>query len=56
MESIAQLLQSIPNYDVLPGIVRTLLPMLVSCVLVFALLALAVLFLVWMERKVSAHI
>ncbi len=56
MESIARLLQKIPDYGVLPGFVQVLLPMLVSCVLIFALLALAVLFAVWLERKVSAHI
>jgi NADH-quinone oxidoreductase subunit H len=56
MESIAQLLQKIPNYEMLPSLVRALLPILVSCVLIFALLALAVLFAVWLERKVSAHI
>jgi NADH-quinone oxidoreductase subunit H len=56
MESIAQLLRLIPKYDALPGLLRALLPMLLSCIIVFALLALAVLFLVWLERKVSAHI
>jgi NADH-quinone oxidoreductase subunit H len=56
MESIAQLLQLIPKYDTLPEILRTLIPGLVSCAVIFALLALAVLFLVWLERKVSAHI
>jgi NADH-quinone oxidoreductase subunit H len=56
MEFIAQLLQLIPNYSALPELLRALLPVLVSCVLVFALLCLAVLFLVWLERKVSAHI
>ena len=56
MESIAQLLQLIPNYNALPELLRILIPVLVSCVLVFALLCLAVLFLVWLERKVSAHI
>ncbi len=56
MESISQLLQFIPNYGALPEFVRTLLPLLVSCVVVFALLCIAVLFLVWLERKVSAHI
>ena len=56
MESLAQLLQLIPKYEVIPGFIRVWLPGLVSCVLIFALLALAVLFLVWMERKVSAHI
>jgi NADH-quinone oxidoreductase subunit H len=56
MESVAQLLRLIPKYNELPGPLLTLLPMVVSCVIVFALLALAVLFLVWLERKVSAHI
>jgi NADH-quinone oxidoreductase subunit H len=56
MESIAQLLQLIPKYDSLPELLRAMLPIFVSCVLIFALLALAVLFLVWLERKVSAHI
>jgi NADH-quinone oxidoreductase subunit H len=56
MESIEQLLRLVPKYDTLPEIARIVLPMLVSCVIVFALLALAVLFLVWLERKVSAHI
>jgi NADH-quinone oxidoreductase subunit H len=56
MESIAQLLQLIPKYDGLPEGLRLALPILVSCILMFALLALAVLILVWLERKVSAHI
>jgi NADH-quinone oxidoreductase subunit H len=56
MKSIEQLLRWIPKYGTLPESLRILLPMLVSCVVVFALLALAVLFLVWLERKVSAHI
>ncbi len=56
MESIARLLQFIPRCNALPGIVRALLPALVSCVLIFAALAIAVLFAVWLERKVSAHI
>ena len=55
MESIAQLLQLIPKYDALPELLRELLPMLVSCIMIFALLAIVVLFLVWLERKVSAH-
>jgi len=56
MESVAQLLQLIPKYNGLPALLRMFLPMLVSCVLIFALLAIAVLFLVWLERKISAHI
>ena len=56
MESIAQLLRRAPQYSALPEWLRLLAPILASCILVFALLALAVLFLVWLERKVSAHI
>jgi NADH-quinone oxidoreductase subunit H len=56
MESIAQLLRRIPKYEALPGLVQALVPVLISCVLMFAALALAVLFAVWLERKVSAHI
>lgn len=56
MESIANLLRHIPGYEELPELCRALLPMLLSCILLFALLSLAVLFLVWLERKVSAHI
>jgi NADH-quinone oxidoreductase subunit H len=56
MESIAKLLQLIPGYNSLPEILRAPAPAVVSCVVVFALLALSVLFLVWLERKVSAHI
>ena len=56
MESIAQLLQRIPKYDALPELLRALVPILASCVIIFALMALSVLFLVWLERKVSAHI
>jgi NADH-quinone oxidoreductase subunit H len=55
MESVAQLLRLIPGYGILPEILRIVLPMLVSCVLVFAALAVVVMFLVWLERKVSAH-
>jgi NADH-quinone oxidoreductase subunit H len=56
MESIARLLQLIPKYNAVPEIIRQFIPVVVSCVVVFALLALMVLFLVWLERKVSAHI
>ena len=44
MESVAQLLQLIPKYNALPALLRTFLPILASCVLIFALLAIAVLF------------
>jgi len=49
-------LQKLPGYDVLPEPLRMILPASISCVLIFAVLSLAVLFLVWLERKVSAHI
>jgi len=55
MESIAQLLQLIPKYDVLPELLRVLMPGLVSCLVIFGVLAVVVMFLVWLERKVSAH-
>ena len=56
MESIAKLLQAIPEYDALPELLQFLIPIVTSCVIIFALLALCVLFMVWLERKVSAHI
>lgn len=56
MESIARILEKIPFYGELPEWVRSLVPAIASCVVVFAMLALAVLFMVWLERKVSAHI
>lgn len=56
MDSIRQLLQSIPHYEALPEFIRAMLPLTVSSLLIFACLALSVLFLVWLERKVSAHI
>jgi NADH-quinone oxidoreductase subunit H len=56
MEFVAQLLQLIPRYNEIPEFVRKFIPVVVSCVIIFALLALTVLFLVWLERKVSAHI
>ncbi|MBN2241235.1 MAG: NADH-quinone oxidoreductase subunit NuoH [Acidobacteria bacterium] len=56
MESVAQLLEKIPKYDALPETISALMPILASSVILFAMLALAVLFMVWLERKVSAHI
>jgi len=57
MESIAQLLQRfIPGYGALPGYAQALIPPLASCVIIFACMCVAVLFAVWLERKVSAHI
>jgi NADH-quinone oxidoreductase subunit H len=55
MESIGQLLQLIPYYGLLPDFLRAFMPAIVSAVALFAVLALFVLYLVWMERKVSAH-
>jgi NADH-quinone oxidoreductase subunit H len=55
MEFIAQLLQRLPKYDTLPEFVRAAMPALVTSVVLFAVICLIVLFLVWMERKVSAH-
>ncbi len=56
MQSVERLLELIPGYSSLPQLVRTFAPMVASCVIVFALLTVMVLFLVWLERKVSAHI
>ncbi len=55
MESIKQLLELIPKYDAIPQVIRDMLPAIVSCVVIFAFLAVVVMFLVWLERKVSAH-
>jgi NADH-quinone oxidoreductase subunit H len=55
MESINQLLQLIPNYGTLPEALQRFLAMLVSCVILLGLVAVMVMFLVWLERKVSAH-
>ncbi len=55
MQSVAQFLQSIPYYDQLPELIRILLPMLVSSIIILIFVAILCLFLVWLERKVSAH-
>src|SRR5262245_52230835 len=55
MESIRRLLEAIPNYSQLPELLRQFLPMLVSCVVVLGFVAVLGMFLVWLERKVSAH-
>jgi NADH-quinone oxidoreductase subunit H len=55
MESIRHLLEAIPNYSQLPELLRDFLPMLVSCVVVLGFVAVLGMFLVWLERKVSAH-
>ncbi len=56
MESVKQLLELIPKYDVIPEILRDMMPALVGCIVILACLLLTILFLVWLERKVSAHI
>ncbi|HYK91412.1 MAG TPA: NADH-quinone oxidoreductase subunit NuoH [Acidobacteriota bacterium] len=55
MESIQSLLKSIPHYEALPGYLKALMPSLVSSVVILALVLVLALFLVWLERKVSAH-
>ena len=55
MGSIAWLLAQIPKYDVLPQLLRDFLPMLISCVIILAFVAVLGMFLTWWERKVSAH-
>jgi NADH-quinone oxidoreductase subunit H len=56
MESVANLLEQIPSYEALPELLRALIPIVASSIIIFGMLALAVLFMVWLERKVSAHI
>lgn len=55
MQSIADLLTKIPNYNTWPELLRLFLPMLISCVIVLLFVAILGMFLIWLERKVSAH-
>jgi NADH-quinone oxidoreductase subunit H len=55
MESIAKLLDQVPNYGALPPLLRDFLPMLLGCVVILAFVAVLGMFLIWLERKVSAH-
>ncbi len=55
MDSIRQLLEIIPRFGDLPQILQISLTLLVSSVVVLVFLLVCVLFLVWLERKVSAH-
>ncbi len=55
MESIRDLLVLIPHYEALPDYLKALLPPLVSSIVILMLVLVLALFLVWLERKVSAH-
>ncbi len=55
MESIADLLHLIPQYSELPEGLQAFIPMLVSAAIVLGFVAVLGMFLVWLERKVSAH-
>jgi NADH-quinone oxidoreductase subunit H len=55
MESIQHLLQLIPRFGDLPSAFQVFCALLVSSVVILVCLLVCVLFLVWMERKVSAH-
>ena len=55
MESIRGLLELIPNYTALPEWIRAVLPPVVSAVALFLFIAVLAMFLIWLERKVAAH-
>ena len=55
MESISQLLRLIPGFAGLPEAFQTFCTLLASSAVILTLVLLCVLFLVWLERKVSAH-
>ncbi len=55
MQSIADFLSIIPYYDQFSGLFQNLVVMLASSVIVLGFIALLAMFLVYLERKVSAH-
>jgi len=55
MQSIQDLLSLIPNYATWPGFLKGVLPALISSVIILVFVLVLALFLVWLERKVSAH-
>ncbi len=55
MDSVQELLGIIPGYSGLPEFFRIFLSMFASSVIILLFVAVMVLFLVWLERKVSAH-
>src|SRR5213594_4884008 len=56
MEALLKFLsQNIRGYDQLPPFLQYFLPMILSCALALAFVALFPIFAVWLERKVSAH-
>ena len=55
MDSIRWLLKQVLNFEKLPELLQIFLPMLASCVIILAFVNVLGMFLVWLERKVSAH-
>ena len=55
MDSIRWLLKQVLNFEKLPQLLQIFLPMLASCVIILTFVAVLGMVLVWLERKVSAH-